>query len=181
IRVVWWSVFIFTVCTGIIALTSQYWHIGVFRFVSGFGLAGVYSIGTLLAAEYVPTPIRTTVLGTLQAGWSVGYVVAALLSAYILPRFGWRPLFMCAVLPGIVAMALLWRIADPPSFALARQEAAAHGTSRRNGWLELWATPAMRRTFLLWSFAAIALRFGYYGANTWLPSYLVKDLGVNLQ
>src|SRR4029079_8360841 len=28
---------------------------------------------------------------------------------------------------------------------------------------------------------AIALQFGYYGANTWLPSYLVKDLGVNLQ
>jgi AAHS family cis,cis-muconate transporter-like MFS transporter len=29
--------------------------------------------------------------------------------------------------------------------------------------------------------AAIALQFGYYGANTWLPSYLVKDLGVNIQ
>src|SRR4029450_6877525 len=89
IRVVWWSVFIFTVCTGIIALTSQYWHIGVFRFVSGFGLAGVYSIGTLLAAEYVPTRIRKTVLGTLQAGWAGGYVIAALLSAYVLPRVGW--------------------------------------------------------------------------------------------
>jgi AAHS family cis,cis-muconate transporter-like MFS transporter len=181
IRVVWWSVFIFTVCTGIIALTSQYWHIGVFRFVSGFGLAGVYSIGTLLAAEYVPTRIRTTVLGTLQAGWSVGYVVAALLSAYILPRFGWRPLFMCAVVPGLVAMALLWPIADPPSFAVARREAAARGATRRSAWLELWTTPAFFRTFLLWSIAAITLQFGYYGANTWLPSYLVKDLGVNLQ
>jgi MFS transporter, AAHS family, cis,cis-muconate transporter len=34
--------------------------------------------------------------------------------------------------------------------------------------------------FVLWSITAIALQFGYYGANTWLPSYLVRDLGVNL-
>jgi AAHS family cis,cis-muconate transporter-like MFS transporter len=34
---------------------------------------------------------------------------------------------------------------------------------------------------LIWSITAIALQFGYYGANTWLPSYLVKDLGVNLK
>jgi AAHS family cis,cis-muconate transporter-like MFS transporter len=39
----------------------------------------------------------------------------------------------------------------------------------------------MRRNFLLWTLTAIALQFGYYGANTWLPSYLVKDLGVDLQ
>ena len=45
----------------------------------------------------------------------------------------------------------------------------------------LWADPPLRRTFLLWTVAAIALQFGYYGANSWLPSYLVKDLGVNVQ
>jgi AAHS family cis,cis-muconate transporter-like MFS transporter len=39
----------------------------------------------------------------------------------------------------------------------------------------------LRRTFLLWTVAATALQFGYYGANTWLPSYLVSDLGVNVQ
>jgi hypothetical protein len=38
-----------------------------------------------------------------------------------------------------------------------------------------------RRTFILWSLTSIALQFGYYGANTWLPSYLVSDLKVNPQ
>jgi AAHS family cis,cis-muconate transporter-like MFS transporter len=45
----------------------------------------------------------------------------------------------------------------------------------------LWADRPVRRTFLLWTVAAIALQFGYYGANSWLPSYLVKDLNVNVQ
>lgn len=180
VRVVWWSVLIFTTCTSVIALTPNYWSIAALRFVSGFGIAGVYSIGTMLAAEYVPTRIRTTVLGTLQAGWSVGYVVAALLSAYILPQFGWRPLFMCAVLPGVVALALLWSLPDPPSFTAAQADVAQRGR-KGSEFAALWASPKMRRTFLLWTVAAIMLQFGYYGANTWLPSYLVKDLGVNLQ
>src|SRR5213595_3625303 len=115
VRIVWWAVFVFTLCTGVIALSREYWQIAVMRFVSGFGIAALYSIGTLLAAEYVPTKIRTTVLGTLQAGWSVGYVIAALLSAYILPMFGWRALFACAIVPGIVTLVLLWRVPDPPS------------------------------------------------------------------
>ena len=64
-RIVWWAVLIFTGCTSVIALSRAYWQIAVLRFISGFGIAALYSVGTLLAAEYVPTRIRTTVLGTL--------------------------------------------------------------------------------------------------------------------
>ena len=179
VRVTWWAVFVFSVCTALIAFCEAYWQIALMRFISGFGIAAVYSIGTLLAAEYVPTRIRTTVLGILQAGWSVGYVIAALLSAYVLPRFGWRPLFLGAIIPGIFALLMLRTVPDPPSWFAARREKAA---SRKGGeFSHIWQTPAIRRTFLLWSVTAIALQFGYYGANTWLPAYLVRDLGVNLQ
>jgi AAHS family cis,cis-muconate transporter-like MFS transporter len=163
-----------------IALCSTYWQIGVMRLISGFGLGALYSIGTLLVAEYVPTQVRTTVLGTLQAGWSVGFVIAALLSAYVLPVFGWRALFACAILPGIVTLALLWKVPDPPSW-VATQRGAARETASTGPYGAIWANLPLRRTFLLWTVAAIALQFGYYGATSWLPSYLVKDLGVNMQ
>ena len=116
VRVTWWAVLIFTVCTAVIALCQTYWQVAVMRFISGFGIAALYSIGTLLAAEYVPTKTRTTVLGALQAGWSVGYVIAALLASSMVPRYGWRPLFLLAVVPGVIALALLWRLPDPPSW-----------------------------------------------------------------
>lgn len=179
VRVTWWAVFTFTVLTGAIGLCREYWQIAVMRLLSGFGIGALYSIGTLLATEYVPTRIRTTVLGVLQAGWSLGYVMAALLSSYLLPRYGWRPLFLCAIVPGVAALMLLRGLPDPPSW-VARQTATL-GTVRASVWKELWGRPALRRTFLLWSLTSIALQFGYYGANSWLPSYLVKDLGVNLQ
>ena len=49
VRVVWWSVLVFTVCTTVIAFTPGYWQIAFIRFVSGFGISGLYSVGTLLA------------------------------------------------------------------------------------------------------------------------------------
>ena len=180
VRVVWWAVLIFSALTGAIAWCHTYWQVAVMRLLSGFGIGALYSIGTLLAAEYVPTRVRTTVLGTLQAGWSVGYVIAALLSAYVLPRFGWRPLFACAIVPGVAALALLWAAPDPPSWTSARGR-GMRGTAAGNSLAVLWTDPSVRRTFLQWTVASIALQFGYYGANSWLPSYLVKDLGVNVQ
>ena len=179
VRVVWWSVLNFSLFTGLIALSQTYWQIAALRFLSGFGIGAVYSIGTLLAAEYVPTRIRTTVLGTLQAGWSVGYVIAALLSSYFLPVFGWRGLFACAILPGILTLALLWNVPDPPSWTAARRTPRQRTDISTFG--TMWADAALRRTFLLWTATAIALQFGYYGANTWLPSYLAKDMGINPQ
>jgi MFS transporter, AAHS family, cis,cis-muconate transporter len=152
--------------------------VALFRFISGFGIAGLYSIGTLIATEYAPTNIRTTVLGVLQGGWSVGYIIAALLSSYILPSFGWRPLFLCAVVPGVVALLLLRNLPDPPSWSAQRRTAS--GPSR-SGFAALWNNPVARRSVVLWTLTSTALQFGYYGANTWLPSYLVSELGVNLQ
>jgi len=180
VRVVWWAVLIFSTLTSMIAWCETYWQVAVMRLLSGFGLGSLYSIGTLLAAEYVPTRVRTTVLGTLQAGWSVGYVAAALLSAYVIPRFGWRPLFACAIVPGVIALVLLWTAPDPPSW-IATRDRLRRSTVGGSSLALLWSDPSVRRTFLLWTVAAIALQFGYYGANTWLPSYLVKDLGVNVQ
>ena len=180
VRVTFWSIVAFSLGTTALGLAQSYWQIAIIRFLSGFGIAAVYGIGNLMASEHVPTRIRTTVLGTLQAGWSVGYVAAALVSAYILPGLGWRPLFLCAIVPGAYALWLLRGISDPPSW-LASREALRLAGGARNEFASIWADPPTRRTFVLWSLTAIALQFGYYGANTWLPSYLVKDLGVDLK
>jgi AAHS family cis,cis-muconate transporter-like MFS transporter len=179
VRVTWWSVFTFTVCTASIALCREYWEIAVMRFLSGFGIAAVYSVGTLLAAEYVPTRIRSTVLGTLQAGWSLGNVLAAALAAVVIPRLGWRPLFVCGVVPGIVALIMLTGLPDPPSFCASR--AVGGGAVRPSVVATLWTDPRVRRTFILWTLTSIAFQFGFFGASTWLPSYLVSDLHVDLQ
>lgn len=174
------SVAVFSVCTAAIGFCQTYWQIALMRFISGFGLGGAYTIGNVLAAEYVPTRIRNTVLGILQSGWSIGYVVAAVIASYLLPTWGWRPLFIFAIVPGVLTLAFLWGVKDPASWFAERAVIRQSG-KKENEFVKIWRAPKTRRTFLFWSATSICLQFSYYGANTWLPSYLVKDLGVNLK
>jgi len=184
VRVTWWSILIFTICTGAIGFSQEYWQIAAARFVSGLGLGAVFVIGSLLVSEYVPTRIRNTVLSIVIAGWSMGYVIAALASSFISPTWGWRATFIVAVIPGIICLFVMNGLSDPPSWRSSREavrEAGKRGKKQNNEFAMIWSDNKVRRNFILWSITAFALQYGYYGANTWLPSYLVKELGVNLK
>jgi AAHS family cis,cis-muconate transporter-like MFS transporter len=184
VRVTWWGILVFSLCTGVIGFAQSYWQIAAMRFISGLGLGAVYIIGNLLVSEYVPTKHRSTILSIVIAGWSAGYVVAALISSMVMPTMGWRPMFFIAVAPGLACLLLMKGIKDPQSWFAAREArlaAASQGIKKRNEFSIIWGDKKTRTTFLLWSAASLGLQYGYYGANTWLPSYLVKDLGVDLK
>jgi AAHS family cis,cis-muconate transporter-like MFS transporter len=169
---------VFSVMNCTVALIKTYLQFSIISFLIGVGISALYSISTLMVAEYVPTGRRTTILGTLQAGWSVGYIIAAVSSTYILPTWGWRPMFLISLVPAAISFYLLWGLKEPPSFMVSRQ---ATGSRKRSIWRELLSDKTARNIFILWFLTLIALQFGYYGATTWIPSYLVKDLGIELE
>lgn len=181
VRVVVWTIVLFSVGTAALALTQNYWQFAALRFISALGLGAEYVVCNTLMAEYVPTERRTTVLGTLQAGWSVGYVVATVLAGLIIPAYGWRPLFATALVPVILALYIRKRVPEPESWkaarAAARASVPAEVKSRSTGrWRMIFANPARRRVFLLWTLTSCCLQFGYYGVNNWLPTYVVSEL-----
>jgi AAHS family cis,cis-muconate transporter-like MFS transporter len=180
VRVCLFCVIMFSISTGCTAFCNTYWQIVFFRFIAGAGIGAVYGVCMTLISEYIPTEWRATVLGTMQGGWSLGYVVAGIMSAYIQPAYGWRALFLASVVPGAISVAMLMGLKDAPSY-LASRNAVRQSGVRQNEYAKMWADKPVRYTFIAWCFASIALQFGYYGANTWLPSYLAKDLGVNLK
>ena len=116
VRVVVWTILVFSIGTATLAFTQTYWQFAAVRTFSALGLGAEYVVRNTLMSEYVPTSRRTTVLGTLQAGWSVGYVVAVLLAGAIIPEYGWRPLFLVALLPVGLAFYIRRRVPEPPSW-----------------------------------------------------------------
>jgi AAHS family cis,cis-muconate transporter-like MFS transporter len=174
VRVVCWTILIFSVGTALLGLTTHYWQFAVLRFVSALGLGAEYVVCNTLMAEYVPTERRTTILGTLQAGWSMGYVVATLLAGAIIPTYGWRPLYATALVPVFLAVFIRRMVPEPPSWRKALH--AQPGAGRTRQWKAVFATPERRRIFLLWTVTSCFLQFGYYGVNNWLPTYLVSEL-----
>lgn len=180
------TILVFSVGTAMLGLTQSYWQFACVRFISALGLGAEYVVCNTLMAEYVPTSRRTTVLGTLQAGWSVGYVVATILAGAIIPVYGWRWLFATALVPVIMAVLMQKLVPEPPSWVEAaarrsveRKAEKVENTKKESQWNVIFADPGYRRMFILWSLTAGFLQFGYYGVNNWLPTYIVNELKFN--
>lgn len=188
VRTVVATIILFSVGTAILGATQNFEQFALFRFLASVGLGAVYVVSNTLMAEYVPTERRTTILGSLQAGWSVGYVVATLLAGWILPTYGWRWLFYIAIIPVVLAVLMQRVVPEPAAWVAARRKlledrAAGVRTVRgKQGTMKLiFANPAHRRMFILWALTAGFLQFGYYGVNNWMPSYLETELHMNFK
>lgn len=191
VKTVVWTIVLFSVGTAVLGLTHNYWQFAAARFVASLGLGALYVACNTLMAEYVPTKYRTTVLGTLQAGWSVGYIVATLLAGWILPDHGWRYLFYIAIIPVVLAVAMRKLIPEPAAWVQAqaeRQQRKTAGQSssvaavpRQNAFRQIFSDPKASRMFLFWALTAGFLQFGYYGVNNWMPSYLETEMGMNFK
>jgi AAHS family cis,cis-muconate transporter-like MFS transporter len=188
VRTVVWTILVFSLGTAALGATNNFWEFATFRFIAALGLGAEYVVCNTLMAEYVPTNRRTTVLGTLQAGWSVGYVVATLLAGWILPTYGWRWLFYIAIIPVVLAVLMQRIVPEPATWVAARAKAAAdkaagivESAKKESAYKIIFGDPKNRRMFILWSLAAGFLQFGYYGVNNWMPSYLEKELHMNFK
>jgi AAHS family cis,cis-muconate transporter-like MFS transporter len=190
VKTVVWSILLFSVGTAALGLTHSYWQFALIRFLASLGIGALYVACNTLMSEYVPTRYRTTVLGTLQAGWSVGYIVATLLAGWILPIHGWRWLFYIAIIPVVLALVMQRFVPEPQAWINAQAERAKNklagirtgsAMKRDSMYTQILSDPQARRMFICWALTAGFLQFGYYGVNNWMPTYLESELGMNLK
>jgi MFS transporter, AAHS family, cis,cis-muconate transporter len=178
VRMATYMMVLFSVGTALLGLVQTYEQFIVIRFISAIGIGAEYSIVTMLMAEYVPTKKRTTILGSLQAAYSVGYLVAALLAGAILPIYGWRPLYFISIVPVILAIYIRLKIPEPKGWIEVKQQS---NKNKKNEWFTILNDPKTRVIFLFWILTSTFLQFGYYGVGTWLPTYIVDELGFDFK
>lgn len=102
-----------------IASVLQFWApnvetLFVLRLLIGFGLGADYAVGPTLLSEFAPKKNRGFMLASLTVLWTIGYVVANVMGAYI--DFGpdtWRWLLASGAIPAV--LVLLVRIGTPES------------------------------------------------------------------
>lgn len=101
----------------------------VMRALYGIGMGGEWGIGASLAMESVPPRWRGILSGILQSGYSTGYILAAIVARFVLPTWGWRPMFWLGGLPALLAFYISARVPEseawkqhraPSTFAVLR-------------------------------------------------------------
>jgi SHS family lactate transporter-like MFS transporter len=84
----------------------------VMRALYGIGMGGEWGIGASLAMESVPPRWRGILSGILQSGYSTGYILAAIVARFVLPTWGWRPMFWLGGLPALLAFYISARVPE---------------------------------------------------------------------
>ncbi|MBL4801106.1 MAG: MFS transporter [Emcibacter sp.] len=72
------------------------------RFITGIGLGGVIPSAITLASEYSPKRLRATIVLAIFVGYSLGFVVAGLVSGWLIPTYGWASIFLIG---GVMTLA----------------------------------------------------------------------------
>jgi MFS family permease len=159
------SILVYSVASGACALSQTIVQLGMCRFVLGLGMGGEWATGAALIAETWPAEHRAKALGLMQSTWAIGEMVAAGVVALVLPRFGWRAVFLVGVLPAVI---VLWIRRDVPESEIwLRRTATSAGSS-----LATLLRKDLRRNALLATSMNACAMFGYWGLFTWIPAYL---------
>src|SRR5260221_3395289 len=94
----------------------------ILRALFGIGMGGEWGVGGSLAMEAAPTKWRGILSGILQSGYSIGYLLAAIAARFLLPVWGWRPMFWIGALPALLALYIRTKV--PESEAWKQHRAA---------------------------------------------------------
>jgi MFS family permease len=164
VRALVWSILCFSVLTALTASARTVTALVFWRAMAGVGLGGEWAAGSVLVAETWPARHRAKGVALMQSGWAIGYLSAAILAGLVLPRWGWRPLFLLAILPALFTWWIRRGIAEPAVWRKSAQ-------STRGSPAALLGPPLRRRLVLLTALCS-SLLFGYWGLFTWIPAYL---------
>jgi len=117
------SVASFGALTLLIAFAGSVETLGMLRFLAGLGLGGAMPNAAALSSEYVPRRHRPFAVTLTIVCIPLGGTLAGLLGAEILPRYGWRGLFLVGGVIPLVLSAILVKVLPESPRYLARQRA----------------------------------------------------------
>ncbi|WP_335959244.1 MFS transporter [Acinetobacter bereziniae] len=188
----------YSVATALCAFAPNLTWLLIFRFIVGLGLGGQLPVAVTLVSEYIPAQVRGRFIVLLESFWGLGWLVAALISYFVIPDYGWHIAFLIGGLPAIYVFMILKKVPESVPYLINRgrideAHALVQKLERQCGvdvittievkpvaakpnlsFTQLWSSAFARRTLMLW-LIWFGIVYSYYGIFTWLPSLLVKQ------
>jgi sugar phosphate permease len=178
--VLWWSAM--TAATG---LARGFGSLLAVRFLFGVGEAGAFPSMARAYSRWLPASERGRAFGLALMTAALGGAATQPLVVALLTSVHWRQTFMLFGLVGVAwAAAWFWWFRDDPHThgdvnaaelrVIGHDPPAPHG---RVPWAALLHARSLVALWLMYGFAI----YGWYFYITWLPSYLLRARGFDLQ
>jgi len=183
VRTMMLTILLYSIFTGLSALSVGVSDFMVYRFLTGLGVGGEFAVGVALLAETMPANARPFTLGLLQAFSALGNVTAAFLYMWFgrmeqagvfesvtflgWPVTPWRVLFLIGMVPALIAVLVRGRLREPERWTAA---VASQSIGERLGTFpRLFADNRWRKNALLGLLLAFAGVVGLWGIGFFSP------------
>jgi putative MFS transporter len=181
------------------AFAGSYGQLIALRLVQGLAIGGALPVAVGYINEIAPTATRGRFFGTFQFLMTSGFGLAALASAWIVPAYGWRPMFAIGFVPLALlpfsaslpesprwlaargriedAVRALARLGCGPGQAQPSAQDVAAPAEERIPFARLFASGTRGKSIvagLLWFLTSLVS----FGLVTWIPSIYVTMFGI---
>jgi MFS family permease len=176
------TILVYSLFTGLSALSQSWWDFMAYRFLTGLGVGGEFAAGVSLVAEVMPNAFRPFALGLIQALSAVGNITGSLVSGFIMsqaPVSGWRYTFLIGTIPALMVVAVMRRLKEPETWEKARAGSADAGqpTKKLGNLGDILGHPRWRKHTLIGVALALSGVIGLWGVGFWTFELVGKVLG----
>ncbi|PRT29145.1 MFS transporter [Bacillus thuringiensis] len=161
------TLLLFSIGSGLTALTTTLAMFLVLRFLIGMGLGGELPVASTLVSESVEAHERGKIVVLLESFWAGGWLIAALISYFVIPKYGWEIAMVLSAVPALYALYLRWNLPDSPRFQKVEKRPSVIENIK-----SVWSGEYRKATIMLW-ILWFCVVFSYYGMFLWLPSVMV--------
>lgn len=136
-KVLTFAILMYSVSTGLSALSTGFFDFCVYRFITGLGVGGVFGLAVALVADTVADRARAPALGLLQSVSTLGNIsagfigmgIGALAARHMIPfdLKPWQALFLIGALPAFLCVFVMTKLKEPQKWVTARDEGAKRG------------------------------------------------------
>jgi MFS family permease len=171
------TVLLYSIFTGLSALSKGWVDFAIYRFITGLGVGGVFGLAVALIADALPDQARSGALGTLQALSAVGNVTAGLISmgaghlastGAISPSSQWKLMFLIGAIPAFLCVFIQMRLKEPEKWVRAREEGRKTGAAF-GSYVSLFGEARWRKPALLGMILCVSGVIGLWGIGFFSP------------
>jgi len=150
-----------------------------------FGISnGLSPITTSFIAETAPARFRGLMVALVQCGYPIGWFVASLFVVPIIANFGWRYIFMPALLVIPIAFLIVRYLPESKRFNEERARREASATADKEPFFqrlsELFAPDLRKRTVMIFT-AFFFFGGAYAGTAFFFPTYFHEFRGYPIE